>query len=297
MTKKLTKKMLAPLETSEIRKIVICGLKMEPLEAYTKKQAPMLSWIQEKSSDFANMDISDIEPESFRPNVESYLKRLQKFLLGELKTAPTFPKDSGEEAVEEVEDVVEEAVEEAVEVVEPPKRKRGRPRKNPVAEEAVTEEATEEAPPKRKRGRPRKHPIAQGSDAVKPKRKRGRPRKDASTEAVARPTTAKKKSYRVKSTGDTPPVALVKEEITPSTPEVTLNVATDLNAFLSNQLGVQEELTELRAQVSALRTEQTEMFNLINNCLVYMINTVIIDEGENMIKDLTSIPNPDKYVK
>ena len=63
------------------------------------------------------------------------------------------------EETKEAEEVKEEKSEAELEMVEPPKRKRGRPRKNPVeasAKEAVKEEGQEAAPAPKRRGRPRK---------------------------------------------------------------------------------------------------------------------------------------------
>lgn len=80
--------------------------------------------------------------------------------------------------------------EKAPENTQPVKRRRGRPRKNPIAVEIPVTQAT--APEKKKRGRPRKNPapveepITQNTATeIKPaKRRRGRPRKNP----IATPT-------------------------------------------------------------------------------------------------------------
>ena len=259
---KVTKKMLTPLDRAEIRKIVIVGMGMEPLEAYTKKEGETISWIQERAEDFASLDLEIIGAEQFRPNVVAYLQQLQQFILGNSK-APTFPTGGASEAVEA--DEVSEAV-----TVDPPKRKRGRPRKNPVVETAAveaatTEETVEAAPAKRKRGRPRKTTT----DAK------------AATEKKETTTKKKKGGFRVKKSAAAA-VELVKEEIPTTTPEVTLNVGTDLNAFLTG-------VDTLRGEVQAMRSEQAAMFTLLSDALVYILNTAIIEDDDDLIEDLSQL--------
>jgi len=259
---KVTKKMLTPLDRAEIRKIVIVGMGMEPLEAYTKKEGETISWIQERAEDFASLDLETIGAEQFRPNVVAYLQQLQQFILGNSK-APTFPTGGAtEEAVE-----AEEGT--AVTVEPPKKRKRGRPRKNPVVETAATEETVEAAPAKRKRGRPRKT-TTDAKAATK-------------TATKKQETTAKKKKggFRVKKTA-AEAVEVVKEEIPTTTPEVTLSVGTDLNSFLTG-------IDSLRGEVQAMRAEQAAMYADLHDALVYILNTAIIEDDDDLIKDLSQL--------
>lgn len=261
---KLTKKMFADLEKAELREIIVIGMELEPRKAYRFDTAASIKWIQERASDFAGVDLNSLGTDCFRDGVVDYLAKLQQYILGS-SPAPKFPTD-GPVLEEEVE--VEEAVVEAV---------------APVEVEA----------PKKKRGRPRKQPVAETVEAEAPKRKRGRPRK---TEVVAKST--KKAGFKVKtpnkdvvdvtSEKEAAPanLDLVKTEIetTPAT-TVAVNLSTDAETFSS----FQESLDSLRAEVQALRTEQTETFNLISNALVYILNNAIIEDDEDIIKDLSQL--------
>ena len=95
----------------------------------------------------------------------------------------------------------EETSESVMEVVEPPKKRRGRPRKDASAKtetvtetESVPEPIDETEPPKKRRGRPRKDasaPVTQAKEVTKeeaPKR-RGRPRKSEQAETSIVETT------------------------------------------------------------------------------------------------------------
>ena len=255
---RVTKKMLSPLDRAEIRKIVIVGMGMEPLEAYTKKEGETISWIQERAEDFASLDLETIGSEQFRPNVVSYLKQLQQFILGNSK-APKFP--TGEEPVEEVTEVTAEPVEEAkvVEAVkeEPVKKKRGRPRKTATAKTTTSEKA--EAPKVKK----------SGGFKVKTK-------KAVKAEVTPEPETP----LTPKDSG------LVQEEIT-TTP--TSNVSVSLATNLETLAAFQESVDTLRAEVQALRAEQTATLNLISDALVYILNNAIIEADEDVIKDLSQL--------
>lgn len=259
---KVTKKMFTPLEKAELREIIVIGMGLEPRKAYRLDAAASIKWIQERATDFAGVNLRSLGEDSLRDGVVDYLTNLQQYILGNT-SAPKFPTDD-----DVVADITEVSVEEAVVVEaapvveEPVKKKRGRPRKTPVA----TEEVAEAAPPKRKRGRPRKVDSA------------------ASTVSKTAGFKVKKKQATVEPPAEAP--ALVKEEIeTTSAADVAVSLSTDLETFASFQASVDE----LRAEVQALRTEQTASFNLINNALVYILNTAIIEEDEDLIKDLTQL--------
>ena len=71
------------------------------------------------------------------------------------KIGPMFEKEQIEEAIENLKESVPENT-----IVEEPKRKRGRPRKNPIKEES------EVAEPKRRRGRPRKNAVPEEQEKI-----------------------------------------------------------------------------------------------------------------------------------
>jgi hypothetical protein len=244
-TKRFTKKMLGPLDRAELRKIAIVGMGLEPLDAYTMKEAEVVSWIHERAEEFAGLSISGVGIEdTFRTGVGSYIKRLQKFILGEC-TAPSWPPEGTDE------DTSDEVSEEV---------------KTPV--EAVVEE------PKKKRGRPRKKPEAVAKPAVAPIKK--------STKSPKRKaTTGFKKVEEVDEVAEAAPADL-EIKTTEKNPAAT--------ALMS-------KLSELESQLQAIRQEQTQANNLLTNTLVYIINSIIVEEDEPMIKDLTKVPDPSKYVK
>ena len=258
---KLTKKMFADLEKAELREIIVIGMELEPRKAYRFDTAASIKWIQERATDFADVDLEVLGTDCFREGVVDYLTQLQNYILGN-SPAPKFPTDEDRVLPEESEVVVEAKV-------EPAPKKRGRPSKKVVPAETTEEEVVAEAAP--------------------PKRKRGRPRK---TEVVAKST--KKSGFKVKT--PTPTVEaevpaesgeeLVKQEIeTTSTATVAVNLSTDVETFASFQASVDS----LRAEVQALRTEQTATFNLISDALVYILNNAIIEDDEDIIKDLSQL--------
>ena len=266
---KLTKKMFADLEKAELREIIVIGMELEPRKAYRFDTAAAIKWIQERATDFADVDLNVLGTDCFRDGVVDYLAKLQKYVLGD-SPAPKFPTDDDPQEQPSTEEViVEEAI---VEVApEPPKKKRGRPRKTPVAETSVETPA-----PKRGRGRPRKS--------------------EATTTATKKKAGFKVKTYPApkeeavvktpkESTSPNPP-ELVKQEIetTPAT-NVAVNLSTDMAAFA----GFQESVDALRAEVQALRTEQTAAFNLVSDALVYILNNAIIEDDEDVIKDLSQL--------
>lgn len=251
-TKRFTKKMLGPIDRAELRKIAIVGMGVEPLDAYTMKEAEIVSWIHERAEEFAGLDISEVQPttgacieDSFRPGVGVYIKRLQKFILGEC-SAPSWPPEG----------IDVDTVDEASEEVEAPV-------------EAVVEE------PKKKRGRPRKKPEAAAKPVAKPT---AAPTKKSTKSPKRKATTGFKKVEKVEKT------ATVNLEI--ETADKLLDVTVLMN-----------RLSELECQLRAIRQEQTQTNNLLTNTLVYIVNTLIVEEDEPMIKDLTKIPDPSKYVK
>ena len=247
-TKRFTKKMLGPIDRAELRKIAIVGMGVEPLDAYTMKETEIVSWIHERAEEFASLDISEVQPttgacieESFRPGVGNYIKRLQKFILGEC-TAPSWPPEGTDE------DTSDEVSEEV---------------KTPV--EAVVEE------PKKKRGRPRKKPEAVAKPAVAPIKK--------STKSPKRKATTGFKKV---------------EEVAEAAPADLEIKTTEKNPAAT---ALMSKLSELESQLQAIRQEQTQANNLLTNTLVYIINSIIVEEDEPMIKDLTKVPDPSKYVK
>lgn len=263
---RVTKKMLTPLEKAELREIIVIGMELEPRKAYRLDAAASIKWIQERATDFAGVNLETLGTDCFRAGVVDYLTELQQYILGK-KSAPKFPSDQDSS----VSDVTEEPeVIETAKVVEeaPVKRKRGRPRKNPVVETKATE--VEETPPKRRRGRPRKTETTAKTATKTPKK----------TFKVKEPKATATKSAKVETE------TLAKEEIqTTSTTEVAVNLSTDLETLASFQATVDS----LRAEVQALRTEQTAAFNMLNNALVYILNTAIIEDDEDLIKDLTQL--------
>ncbi len=76
----------------------------------------------------------------------------------EPKVEPEISKEIEQEVVEQPE---EKMVQEENNIPEQPKKRRGRPRKNPITEENAVQE------PKRGRGRPRKNPITEENEEVK----------------------------------------------------------------------------------------------------------------------------------
>ena len=88
----------------------------------------------------------------------------EKKLTDVKKIGPMFEDDIFDELFDEkTEQVMEKAepvVEKVEEVVEEPKRRRGRPRKNPLPEQ------TETTAPKRGRGRPRKNPVIEDQENI-----------------------------------------------------------------------------------------------------------------------------------
>jgi len=246
-TKRFTKKMLGPLDRAELRKIAIVGMGLEPLDAYTMKEAEVVSWIHERAEEFAGLSISGVGIEdTFRSGVGPYIKRLQKFILGD-GTAPEWPPEPEDGDVED-----SEAKEETAEKPEaaPPKRKRGRPRKDATAEN--------KAPAKKATATKKKKAVATKKSAKTGFKKVETPAEEAAqVESVSAP--------------------VVQE-------------AFDVSGLL-------DRLSSLEAQLQAVRQEQTDANNLLANALVYVVNTLIVDEDDDMIKDLTRIPNPSKYVK
>lgn len=88
----------------------------------------------------------------------------EKKLTDVKKIGPMFEDDTFDELLDEkTEQVMEKSepvVEKVEEVVEEPKRRRGRPRKNPLPEQ------TETTAPKRGRGRPRKNPVIEDQENI-----------------------------------------------------------------------------------------------------------------------------------
>ena len=264
---KLTKKMFADLEKAELREIIVIGMELEPRKAYRLDAAASIKWIQERASDFADVDLASLGTDCFRDGVVDYLSKLQNYILGN-SPAPKFPTDeptSAEEVVE-AKEVAEEVAEEA------PKPKRGRPKKTQETSETPTTTV------KRGRGRPKK------SEAVKlekPNPPRFKVRKKvAEPDKVENAPQASEEPLPPKSLG------LVKEEIeTTSASNVAVNLSTDMETFASFQTSVDA----LRSEVQALRTEQTAAFNLISDALVYILNNAIIEDDEDVIKDLSQL--------
>tara|TARA_B100000131_G_scaffold45449_1_gene40634 strand:- start:9991 stop:10743 length:753 start_codon:yes stop_codon:yes gene_type:complete len=245
--------MLDPLDRAELRKIAIVGMGLEPLDAYTMKETEVVSWIHERAEEFSKISLASVGEDTFRPGVSSYISQLQEFVTGN-RPAPKFPPEGGDA------DVAESANETVDVVPDPPKRKRGRPRKV----EAAQPEA--EAAPKRKRGRPRKK---------------------------IEPATSKGAAEVKKAT------AVVASSIEDFDRGVDFASAAFLDKIAeqgNNIKMLQEMVSALQSDLNTIRIEQTESMNMVSNTLAFLVNTLAIDEDEQMVADLSKIPTPDKYV-
>lgn len=105
------------------------------------------------------------EPKKYEPDemydVESYDKSEEDEVVEETSFEEETPTVGEPKEIEKIEEIVEEA---KIEPVEPVKKRRGRPRKNPLPEVEKVEvagetETTGVVPVKRRRGRPRKNPL------------------------------------------------------------------------------------------------------------------------------------------
>ena len=126
---------------------------------------------------------------------------------------------------------IQETEKTTTENVQPVKRRRGRPRKNPIivenspkVEVAQPKEVAAETtqPVKKRRGRPRKHPVAvettpkvEEANLQQPaKRRRGRPRKHPVAIETAKPiVTVPQKEIKTNT-----PISVNKQEVAPTKP-------------------------------------------------------------------------------
>lgn len=174
-------------------------------------------------------------------------------------------------------------------------KKRTAPNFPPDSEEIVdnvvelpVEPAVEE-PPKRRRGRPRK------TDAEKEASKKTTKKATAKKSEPAKKASEKKSTGgRFKKVAETHEDAVARQAVSGAFDE---GVEFASAALLEKVAAQAERVASLEAQLQAMRQEQTDAFNLLHNAVVFLINTLVIDEGDPMIKDLVKVPNPEKYVK
>jgi len=308
---KYSKKLFENLDRAEVRKLAIVGMKLAPAKAYTMDFKTLVSWVYDRATEvpdeeingdrdrdprpFAEVDLDAVGNEAFRDGVMHYIEKLQELVRGTVAEAPAWPPASTtpEKKVEAVIEpaapkavvtkaVVTKAVVEALEEA-PAKRKRGRPRKNPVAE--ATQEPTQEPAQE-----PKKEAAKIVTPAAKPKTKikkaslgtKANSGKSSTTDTVA--TQA--------STDD---MAKTIGELMVTVEELSTNIA-NISAFtdgLAN--GIKNGFEQISEQVAAVRTEQTAANNLLGNALLFLMNSVVFEEGEEKA-DLSGVPEPSAYL-
>jgi len=292
---KYSKKLFENLDRAEVRKLAIVGMKLAPAKAYTMDFKTLVSWVydratvvpdDEKNGDrdrdprpFIEVDLAAVGNEAFRDGVMSYIEKLQAFVQGNVKSAPNWPPanvviDTPEEVVAEpVKKAAPKKAAEKTEAVEAPKRKRGRPRKNPVS---VTEDTA---------------PVAKAEPA-KPEKK-----KIKKAQMGSKSTSSNKAAVTTSTSNDAMIAELTKtvQLLVTNVEELNTKV-TNMTAFtdgLAN--GIKDGFEQLSDQIVAVREEQTAANNLLGNALLFLMNSVVFEEGEEKA-DLAGVPEPNAYL-
>jgi hypothetical protein len=278
-SKKLTKKMLAPLMRGEMRKIAIVGLHLEPAEAYTMKENEITSWVYERAEKLAEVDLESIGTKTFRDGVPSYLEQLQSFIRGE-SPAPSWPPTEGATVTEIADKKAEEA--------KPKKAAAKKPRT--TAKKAATPKAKPAAKAKKASARKASaSPEAVVADAVV---------ETVEAKVVDTATPETKLKFRKATLGTTKSAPVSEEAITKLQKALkdTAESATPgfVDLFEERLTIIEQTIQGLASVVEATRQEQTDHSNLLANALLYVINSALLDEGEE-IADLSKIPSPENY--
>jgi len=299
MAAKATKKMFDNLDRAEVRKLAIVGMKLAPAKAYTMDFKTLVSWVHARATEvpadevngdrdrdprpFVEVDLDAVGNEAFRDGVMSYIAQLQDFVRGNRDSAPAWPPSDAGDAIKAKEVTPEEPKAEVA-----PKRKRGRPRKmDTVSKETPI---TKKPVPEAKAAAPKKEvaPIAKTKlKKTKLSTKKAEPAPEAVDTTVKEATT-------------TPSVDVVGlmaaiESLSARVEELTTTV-NNISAYTNGLAeGVKDGFTTVSDQVAAVRTEQTAANNLLGNALLFLMNSVVFEEGEEKV-DLAGVPEPNSYL-
>ncbi|MAP23268.1 MAG: hypothetical protein CL582_20265 [Alteromonadaceae bacterium] len=283
-----SREMLNPLIESELRKLAIAGMDVEPEECFRKDTEALRSWISSRTfqDDLSEEETKLEKPilpftemmmeteylkDSLKPFVFNYVVDVQKFLRGEMTSAPVWPGRPEEDQFRtssEVKKSSKSLSNDQEDVVVRKPRGRGRPRK--VSVERIKSEkekaVAELTPPKKVERKAKFKKISMGQ----------------------------KGDNGVKSDSQTVSMDDLTKVIE------SLTVLSDRVSELSNSINdinrytvVEAELTSIKGQVSAARVEQTASNNLLGNAILFLINSIVTDGEE--IFDLSDIPEPDSY--
>jgi len=265
--KKLTKKMLETLDRGELRKIAILGMSMPPADAYKRDMKGLVDWVFSHPDKFAEVDLSSVGSEHFRDGVADYVIGLQGFVLGN-NTAPSWPPMELLKGVPEpVSDVIREVLapepEDATDC---------------VASAYVVPTPVEKAPVVKKApGRKVKVTLK--------KKKLGKKAAKEDEEIPAADADSVAEIYKKIS------------ELYETVSNVLLAVTTNNVAGLSQTVFDVAEIVEAtNKDVQAVRQEMADSQRLLSNAILYLLNSVVQDEGEEF-RDIANVPAPEDYLE
>ena len=315
-----SKKMFQNLDSAEVRKLIIIGMKLAPSKAYELTQSQLYDWVYNRATEvpeeetiigaqdistkpFTEVDLDSVGEEAFRDGVMPYITELQEFIRGNTPKPPAWPPsehhDSDESAIYDSSD--EEPTTESASTGSNAAIDKD-PKVTATATEKSETTATNQEVVKRRRGRPRKVDVA-GMAAEKAKAK-----------AASAPTKPKPKIKKVSLGAKASDVTIVQEptsqtvsmddlaKVMESLTVLSDRVSELSDAFLNNatndvsrHTAVESELTSIKGQVSASRTEQASTNTLVSNALLFLLNSVVYSEGEE-VSDLSQVLEPTAYL-
>jgi|TARA_Y100000310_G_scaffold315809_2_gene366807 hypothetical protein len=297
---KCSKKMFENLDRAELRKLAIVGMKLNPAKAYTLDYKMLVSWVYDRATEvpsdevngdhnrdprpFVAVDLEEIESKAFRDGVMHYVEKLQDFVRGNASKAPAWPPSEDAATTNNTEETE----------VEEPEVKKPASKKQSKAKTPKESEVEAAAPvEKKRRGRPRKidMTIKKGVSPVK----KASPKPKATVEDAPK-TKIKKAKIGTKSvTASNDTAATANVEVMKAISDLYDRV-NELNTFtLGLADGIKEGFETISHQVAAVRAEQTAANNLLGNALLFLMNSVVYEEGEEK-SDLAGIPEPNSYL-
>lgn len=285
--------MLKPLVDSELRSLALRGMNLDPTTCFLKTEDDLLSWIASRTfaSDLPEEDtaldtpilpFSEVVMETeylkttFRSDAYVYVTDVQKFLRGENDAAPTWPGES--EAVKssaKTRQAASPAGKDQKDVAVKKARGRGRPRKVSVERlEAEKAKAVAELTP--------------------PTKKTERKLKIKKVSLGSRVSEATEPSPQDPA-GELPQVKEHLDTINKALANIDACSLKQMDLVINLFAEKEAEIADLKNQVSAFRTEQASMNTLVSNGLLFLLNSVVYSEGEE-VSDLSQVPEPSSYL-
>ena len=306
---RLMKKHLTPLQYPELRLIAMLGMNMDVKLAYSGDTDNIFKWICDNQDRFSHVDIKALarpkkagKPGPLRTEVVNYVQRMQRYLQGE-GSLPNWAQTNLEEQASTEKEENSMNTENRTEYSTPDGEynfpnewltKAGTPDKRKAVvravlngdmtlEEAIANEREENSKmkyiPKTSNNTSSENVLVRTPDF-------GAPASASAEETDVKAKTGKKVAFKKKSITKKAPVQNTE-------PVVDNTLVEDINVMKERLNYVSSALTDLKQSGFDRQQSLTEEILEIKNALLFVINSVVLEEGS--VDSLTDIPTPDEY--